>query len=73
MKIGDIFVVVKEFNFNGRHYKIGDHFKIIGDSGFRGWDLEDMDGNKIYETRMIHDHFSDIAEERDKKLKKLGI
>ena len=64
MKVGDILVVVKEFEFNKRQYKKGDKFKIIGDSGYRGWDIEDMNGNRIYETRMMYDHFNSLNEVR---------
>jgi len=71
--IGEILVVVKPFDFNGRYYNKGDRFKIVGDSGFRGWDLEDMNGNRVDESRMIHDHFISLKEARDKKLKDLGI
>lgn len=82
--IGDILVVIKPFDFNGRYYSKGDRFKIVGDSGFRGWDLEDMNGKRIDETAMIlylapnfsfakSDHFISLKEARDKKLKDLGI
>lgn len=72
-KLGDILIVVKPFDFNDRYYNKGDRFKIVGDSGFRGWNLEDMNGNRIDETRMISDHFISLREARDKKLKDLGI
>jgi hypothetical protein len=73
MKIGDILVVVKEFDFNGIYYKKGDKFKIISESGMRGWNIEDMSGNKIYETGLISDHFVSLSKIRDDKLKNLGI
>lgn len=71
----DLLVVVKDFEFNGRNYKVGDRFKIIGEDSMRGLDIEDMYGNKIYETRMISDHFkySSLQDERDKKLRDIGI
>lgn len=71
--IGDILIVIKPFDFNGRYYSKGDRFKVVGDSGFRGLDLEDMNGKRIDETRMISDHFISLKEARDKKLKDLGI
>lgn len=37
-------------------YTVGHEFKVI-DLGERGWDLEDDDGNKILETRLIGDSF----------------
>jgi len=71
--IGDIVIVIKPFDFNGRYYNKGDRFKVVGDSGFRGLDLEDMNGKRIDETAMISDHFISLKEDRDKKLKDLGI
>lgn len=71
--IGDILIVIKPFDFNGRYYNKGDRFKVVGDSGFRGLDLEDMNGKRIDETAMISDHFIYLREARDKKLKDLGI
>jgi len=71
--IGDILIVIKPFDFNGRYYNKGDRFKVVGDSGFRGLDLEDMNGKRIDETAMISDHFISLKEDRDKKLKDLGI
>jgi hypothetical protein len=72
-KLGDILVVVKPFEFNGRYYNKGDRFKIVGNSGFRGWDLEDMNGKRIDETAMMSGNFISLREARDKKLKDLGI
>lgn len=71
--IGDILVVIKPFDFNGRYYTKGDRFKIVGDSGFRGWNIEDVNGKRIDEIAMISDHFISLKEARDKKLKDLGI
>lgn len=71
--MSDILIVVKEFEFNGRNYKRGDRFKVIGEDNMRGLDIEDMSGNKIYETRMISTHFISLKQARDKKLKDLGI
>jgi hypothetical protein len=69
MKIGDIVVVVKDFEFNGRYYKIGDTFKIISDSGQRGWDIEDNNGNIIYETVMLSvENYKSLKELRNERI-----
>jgi len=74
MKIGDTLVVVIEFNFNNRQYKLGDKFKIVGNSGFRGWDIQDMNGNIIYEILMLSTHFKKLPlkELRKQKLDKIN-
>lgn len=74
MKIGDTIIVVKKFSFNKRYYNIGDKFKIVGDSDFRGWDIQDMNGNTIYETMMISDNFEELQlkELRKQKLDKIN-
>ena len=64
-------VVIKEFTFLGISYKIGDRLKIIGNDPIRGWDLEDKDGNKIYETRFIYDKFKELGVYRDSRLNNL--
>jgi len=73
MKIDDIIVVIKEFEFNNRQYKVGDKFKIVGDSGFRGWDILDMNGNMIYETAMMSENFEELSikDLRKQKLDKI--
>jgi len=53
MQIGEIVVFIEDFTFNDKLYKKGHQFKIIGEDGMRGFDLEDKDGNRIYETRFI--------------------
>lgn len=64
-------IVVKEFTFLGISYKIGDRLKIIGNDPIRGWDLEDKDGNKIYETRFIYDKFKELGVYRNSRLNNL--
>lgn len=64
-------VVIKEFTFLGISYKIGDRLKIIGNDPIRGWDLEDKDGNKIYETRFIYDKFKELGVYRNSRLNNL--
>ena len=34
-------------------YTKGHEFTIIGEDGIRGLDLEDDDGNRLYETRFV--------------------
>lgn len=46
--------------FNGKHYDIGHEFHVVGDDPMRGYDLEDSEGNRMYEVRMIMDHFERI-------------
>lgn len=73
MKIGDRVVLIEEVNMWGKIYEKGHKFKIYGDSGYRGWDLIDKDGNKIDETRFIqHKYKLDIKEERKQKLDKIN-
>ena len=73
MKIGDKVVITKDFVFNKKQYKVGDIFTIISDSGMRGWDIQDKDGNIIYETMMISDHYIPIPlkELRKEKLNEI--
>jgi hypothetical protein len=71
MKIGDTLIVVKDFWFNNRSYKIGNKFKIVGDSGQRGWDIEDSKGFIIYESVMISTYFESLIKQRKQKLKQL--
>jgi hypothetical protein len=75
MKVGDIVVLIEDHNFLGTDYKMGQKFRIISDSGFRGWDLESLDtGQKIYETAFSsHAYVSSISDIRAEKLKQLGI
>lgn len=70
----DLVEFIEDYKFNGKLYKKGHLFKVIG-SGYRGLDLEDFDGNKIYETLFISNIISKItiAEIRDRKLNNLGI
>ena len=74
MKIGDIVVLIEDHNFIGVPYKKGMKFKIIGDSGMRGWDLQSLDtGQKIYETAFSSDKYVALSKLRDDKLKELGL
>lgn len=67
-----IVIVVKEFEFNGRIYKNGHKFNVISES-YRGFDLEDDFGNRIYETRFISKNFEYLDRIREEKIKELGI
>ncbi len=64
----------EDYEFNGKLYKKGHRFKVIG-SSYRGLDLEDADGNRIYETLFISAFINPVplSELRDDKLKDLGI
>lgn len=73
MKIGDSVILIEDVVMFNKTYKKGHKFKIYGDSGYRGWDLIDKDGNKIDETRFIqHRYILDIKEERKEKLDKIN-
>lgn len=69
MKIGDRVVLKEKVEMSYITYYPGHVFTIIGDSGFRGWNLEDDDGNMLYETRFVK--FDNITEIRDKKINDL--
>ena len=71
MKIGDRVILIKEIGMNNRNYPIGHQFTIVGDSGFRGWDLQDDDGNIVSETRMVSDSYISISEKRGEVIDKL--
>lgn len=73
MKIGDK-IVLKEYLTFHFDYKKGDIFTIIGNEGFRGWNIQhDKSGRIIYEIAFISDKFRELSskELRLKKLKKL--
>jgi len=64
----DNFVVnIIEFDFNGIKYPVGHLFKVIGSSS-RGLDIEDENGNHIYETLFINDHFISLSDYRDDRI-----
>lgn len=69
MKIGDRVVLKEKVEMSYITYYPGHEFTIIGSSGFRGWDLEDDDGNKLYETRFVK--FDNISEVRDRKINEI--
>ena len=68
--IGDIVIFIEDFEFNGKLYKKGHEFKIVGDDSIRGYDLEDADGNVIGETRFISDKYRALtkSERRERKI-----
>ena len=70
MKIGDKVIVTDGFFFNSRRYNVGDIFTIVGNSGYRGWNIEDENGNIIYETVMLSINYKEltIKELRNMKL-----
>ena len=54
--IGSRVHLIEEVDMGYCVYTVGHEFTIIGESE-RGWNLEDDDGNRIGETRMIHHKF----------------
>jgi hypothetical protein len=70
---GERVVFLEDFEFNGKLYKKGHQFTIVGDDNIRGYDLEDDSGNRIDETRFISGKYSLISKLRNDKLKELGI
>ena len=73
MKVGERVVFIEDYTFNGKFYKKGHQFKITGEDYIRGFDLEDDDGNKIYETRFISNKYISLSDYRNDKIEKLGI
>lgn len=74
MKVGDIVVLIEDHDFLGTPYKKGQKFRVIGESGFRGLDIESLDtGQKIYETAFSSHAYVSISDIRVEKLKQLGI
>ena len=71
--IGKWVVFLEEFEFNGKIYKRGHKFRVVKRHDIRGLDLEDIDGNKIGETRFIRNKYEFIDKIREDKLKELGI
>jgi hypothetical protein len=69
--IGQRVVFLEDFEFNGKVYKKGHQFTIVGEDGMRGYDLKDDSGNRIDETRFIRSKYELISKLRDDKLKEL--
>jgi hypothetical protein len=70
---GERVVFLEDFEFNGKLYKKGHQFKIVGEDSMRGYDLEDDHGNRIGETRFISDKYELLSKLREDKLKELGL
>ncbi len=71
MKVGEIVVFIEDFEFNGKLYKKGHQFTIVGSASgmpWRGWDLEDKDGNCIGETISISNMYVSLSDERNRKI-----
>ena len=68
-----IVIFLEDFESGGKIYKKGHEFKVVGEDYMRGFDLEDKDGNKMYETRMISDKYRMLttSEIRDRKIDKI--
>lgn len=73
--IGDKIYLKEDFEFNDILYRKGHQFTVISSDGIRGEDIEDSDGNIIYETRFISHLFrsENLSDIRNKKLEELGI
>ena len=70
---GERVVFLEDFEFNGKVYKKGHQFTIVGVDDIRGYDLRDDWGNCIDETRFISHKYELISRLRDNKLKELGL
>jgi hypothetical protein len=70
---GERVVFLEDFKFNGKIYKKGHQFKIVGEDSIRGYDLEDDNGNRISETRFISYKYELLSKLREDKLKELGL
>ena len=73
MKIGSRIRIKEPLEMYKKTYPIGHEFTIFGSSGFRGWDIIDDDGNKIYETLFSNNTFEEITllEQRKNKINKI--
>lgn len=54
MKIGDRVFLLELVEMSNITYPKGHEFTIIGDDDIRGFNLEDDEGHRLDETRMIH-------------------
>ena len=50
----------QDWVFGNQSYKKGELFDVIGSDPIRGDDIQDSQGNKIFETRFIADKFDDV-------------
>jgi hypothetical protein len=66
---GQRVVLIEDYEFH-KLYKRGHQFTII-DTSYRGWDIEDDDGNRIYECLFIHNKFVSLDEWREEQIDKL--
>lgn len=73
MKIGSRIKINKPLEMYNKTYPVGHEFTIFGSSGYRGWDIVDDEGNKIYETLFSSSTFEEIPllEQRKNKINKL--
>ena len=70
IKIGSRIKLNAELKMHNITYPIGHQFVIVSDSGYRGWDIRDDDGNMVYECLFIQDTFElfDLDIRRDEKI-----
>ncbi len=74
MEIGDIVVLIQDYTFIRTPYKKGSKFRLISNSGYRGWDIESLETKeKIYETAFSAHTYRSIKDIREDKLKELGL
>jgi len=69
IEIGSKVELLEDVDMGYFLYKKGHRFKVI-DEGERGFDLEDSEGHRLYETRFVKMKLVNIVKERKRKLKK---
>jgi hypothetical protein len=57
MGIGSRIRITEDLVMTDKTYLKGHEFTIIGEEGMRGWNIEDDNGNQVYETAMISNIF----------------
>lgn len=60
LKIGDRIEITEDLSVLSGTYTKGHKFKIISEDNIRGFDLEDDEGNKVYEIRFSQHTFKKI-------------
>jgi len=70
IKMGSRVRLLERIEMTNITYEIGHEFTVF-DSGERGWDLIDDNGNKLYETRFVKMEYYNLIEERKEKLFKI--
>lgn len=60
IKIGDRIRITEPLETWNGTYSEGHEFTIIGNSGYRGWDIRDDDGREVGECGMIQHTFEKV-------------